>query len=60
MVKEVTINRTKYSVFIINSDVYTVSPKLDKYSEEKMRSFVWACIVAPNGPNFRGRKVKSR
>lgn len=60
MLVETKIKEINYTIFVVNADNYSVSPTPPQEIESKISSLVWAHIVAPNGPNFRGRKVSKR
>lgn len=60
MLFEKRIQGVFYTVFVVSADNYSVSPTPPQEIEDKLLSVVWAHIVAPNGPNFRGRKVSKR
>lgn len=54
-----SLGNKSFNVQFQNADTYQVSPKISTEKEkQKIEQAIWEKIVAPNGPNFRGRKRK--
>ena len=53
------INRIKYKIEFSSIDKFVTTPEIpDNEVREKVKDVIWNKLVAPRGPNFRGRKAK--
>lgn len=55
----VRVNGVNYVVDFTSADRFVSKPvALSDEVIEKIKGAIWAKLVAPRGPNFRGRKAK--